>query len=84
MKLTKSQFNNYLACPKEYWLAPRHPGEVASTWDEAAKFRARQGYEVETKVKELLLLRGEDRNCFRSVRKLTLDQLSFACVVKPY
>ena len=59
-KLTKSQFKNYLSCPKEYWLARNHPGEIASTWDGAAKFRAKQGYEVEAKVKELLTSR-EDR-----------------------
>ena len=64
-KLTKSSFNNYLACPKEYWLAHHHPDEIVSTWDEAAKFRARQGYEVEAKVKELLTSRGDREYVFQ-------------------
>ncbi|MFV0389982.1 MAG: DUF2779 domain-containing protein [Pyrinomonadaceae bacterium] len=57
IKISKSEFKNYLACPREFWLSRNKPEFAATTPDAAALFRFNQGQEVEDVLKKYL----EDR-----------------------
>jgi hypothetical protein len=64
-KLTKSKFKNYLACPREFWLAYHHPEVFESAITTDVAFRIRQGYEVERYLKEFLPSRGDAEYVFQ-------------------
>lgn len=64
-KLTKSKFKNYLACPREFWLAYHHPDAFESAITPDVAFRIRQGYEVERYLKEFLPSRGDAEYVFQ-------------------
>jgi hypothetical protein len=73
-KLTKSKFKNYLACPREFWLAYYHPEAVDSFITPEIAFRIRQGYEVERCLKEFLPSRGNAEYVFQ--KAVTTERLS--------
>ncbi|HUF03138.1 MAG TPA: DUF2779 domain-containing protein [Aridibacter sp.] len=57
-KITKTNFIQYLSCPREFWMKFNHPAKLPSpTLDE--QFRMKQGYEVENAVRRLLTQRGD-------------------------
>lgn len=55
MRLTKSDFLDYLACDKSFWLARRKPALYPNAAPDAyGQFLAKQGYEVEAMAKHVL------------------------------
>jgi Domain of unknown function(DUF2779) len=57
-KLTKSNFRRYLECPNEFWLGVHHSELMKSVITPDIAFRIRQGYEVESHFKDLILARN--------------------------
>ncbi len=52
-KLTKSDFINYLKCPREFWLSKHHPDAIGAPSPDQV-FRGKQGYEVEKLARQYL------------------------------
>ncbi len=52
-KLTKTDFKNYLNCPREFWLSVHHPETNDAPLPDQV-FRGKQGYEVEKLAKKYL------------------------------
>ncbi len=53
-QLTKTNFKDYLECPREFWLRHHHPSAIIEPIDAHAQFLIRQGYEVERIARDVL------------------------------
>lgn len=84
MELTKTNFIQYLNCPKSLWLSLHKPDHYPKgEFSEYAKKLTREGYEVEAYVKQLLQTRGDrDRYSFQEVFKTPEGMLARADVVR--
>jgi len=53
-QLTKTNFNHFLECPREFWLRHHRPEAIPEPIDAHSQFLIRQGYEVERIARAVL------------------------------
>lgn len=56
-QLTKTNFKEYLQCPREFWLRHHHPSAIVEPIDAHGQYLIRQGYEVERIARDVLAKR---------------------------